>query len=356
MTAGGIETPSLDARLLIGHVLNLSRTDLLLQSKRPISSEELAAINAVIARRLQHEPVARIIGEQEFWGMPFRLNHATLIPRPDSETLIEAVVRLRRESPPQQILDLGTGSGCLLLALLSEFPEAFGVGVDRSFDAARQAQENANYIDTFLIDKNPKIHRHSGNILSSTQSDETKCNPESSQPIRKSISGNTAPAAPLTGFWINFLSLCEKKIFQNDISLFETHKRTQFLPLASRAAFVVSDWLESLTGKFDLIVSNPPYITSEDVQQLMPDVRDYDPTLALDGGADGLAAYRVLIPALPDYLSHDGMIALEVGKGQIGEVIELCKLSGFRQIITHKDLNGIERVVTAGSPSLSPSL
>ena len=219
----------------------------------------------MITRRIRREPVARIIGAREFWGLNFGLNEATLEPRPDSETLVEAVLAFRKANA--RILDLGTGTGCLLLALLHEMPAATGMGIDMNPRAVEQAIFNA--------------------------------------------------AA---------------------------------LGLGERAMFRTGNWLTDIKENFDIILSNPPYIPASDISTLMPEVRDYDPMLALDGGVDGLAPYRFLIPQLANFLNPQGIAAFEVGAGQAPQVADLFRQSGFANIAIHKDLGGIDRCVTATRP------
>ncbi|MDR3450337.1 MAG: peptide chain release factor N(5)-glutamine methyltransferase [Alphaproteobacteria bacterium] len=262
----GIDNAALDARLLAGHALGLDRAALLSQSERDLSEQEMRSMDALIMRRSAREPVGRILGHREFWGMDFALNEATLEPRPDSETLVEAAVKLAvsRKNDALQILDLGTGTGCLLLALLHEFPNAAGLGIDLAPRAVEQATTNAATL----------------------------------------------------GF-------------------------------ASRATFQTGDWFTGLERKFDIIACNPPYIPAFDIAQLMPEVRDHDPFLALDGGTDGVTPYHLLIPVLPVFMNRGGIAAFEVGQGQAEEVVDLFLARGFSDIAAHKDLGGIERVVTA---------
>ena len=278
----GVDNPQLDARLLFCHALGIDRTDLLSQSERILSAHEASSINALIARREKRESVARIIGKREFWGLDFALNEATLEPRPDSETVIEAIISScpqrrashllscsnQSELAPQdtkenfKILDLGTGTGCLLLALLHEFPQATGIGIDINPRATEQAQTNA-----------------------------------------------------------------------------------QSLGLGSRAEFRAGSWLKNITEKFDIIVSNPPYIPANEIPHLMREVREYDPVLALDGGEDGLAPYRYLIPQLKDFMKPNGIAAFEVGQGQAQQVADLFRQNCFNNTSVHKDLGGIDRCV-----------
>ncbi len=258
----GVDNPQLDTRLLAGHALGIDRAELLSQSQRELSDAEQTSITALITRRAAREPVARIIGTRGFWGLEFGLNEATLEPRPDSETLVEAILKLKTDA--HRILDLGTGSGCLLLSLLHEFPSATGLGIDINPRAVEQAAQNA-----------------------------------------------------------------------------------VALKLNNRAAFQTSNWLENITGKFDIIISNPPYIPHFYIEHLMPEVRDHDPMLALDGGTDGLAPYRHLIPQLPHFLTPNGILCFEIGITQALQVATLLQQSNFQNITTHKDLGGIDRCITA---------
>lgn len=262
LKAAEIDNPSLDARLLAGHALRLDRAQLLSQSQRILSADENTAVEVLIARRMKGEPVARIIGSREFWGLKFGLNEATLEPRPDSEALIEAVLNTGKRGG--RILDLGTGTGCLLLSLLHEWPLATGTGIDIALRAVEQAAKNA--------------------------------------------------AA---------------------------------LGLGGRAEFCVNNWLTGLTGKFDVIVSNPPYIRAADINGLQREVRDFDPMMALDGGEDGLGPYRLLIPQLKQFLNPNGIAAFEVGAGQAQDVMNLFKANEFSNFAAHQDLGGVARCVIA---------
>lgn len=264
-TARIAEAPT-DARILIAAALGLDRIALLTAGERALSADETARIHAAIARRAQHEPVARILGRREFWGLDFGLNTATLVPRPDSETLIEAALAvLSDKQAALRILDLGTGSGCLLLALLHEFPNATGLGVDCAPDAVKQATANA-----------------------------------------------------------------------------------ATLGMAARAMFKVADWnteefMRAVAPPYDLIISNPPYIPSKVIPTLDAEVRDFDPAAALDGGADGLDAYRRLRALYPK-LSHARTIALfEIGYDQGASVPAL--FSNQYQTRLQHDLAGQPRCV-----------
>ena len=260
----GVDQPRIDARLLIGHALNLDRAQMLSQATRILTQEEIARVTPLLDRRAQREPVARILGTRAFWSLSFGLNEATLEPRPDSEILIETALRLKPDA--RRILDLGTGSGCLLLSCLHDMREATGLGIDLNPRAVEQAAQNA--------------------------------------------------AA---------------------------------LGLASRARFRQGNWGEGLQEKFDLILSNPPYIPAGDIPHLMPEVRAYDPLLALDGGADGLAPYRALIPILKSFLNPKGVILFETGIEQARIVASLLEENDFQSVGTHKDLGGIDRCVSGYS-------
>jgi release factor glutamine methyltransferase len=263
LQTAGIDNPQLDSRLLAAHGLKLDRAQLLSQSDRVLTEREIGLLTVFIEYRARHESVARIKGEREFWSLPFGLNEATLEPRPDSETLIEAALK-KTPKPEARILDIGTGTGCLLLSLLHELPKATGLGVDISERAIQQAQENA-----------------------------------------------------------------------------------QRLNMQNRATFKSNNWAEGITETFDIIISNPPYIAHDVILTLAPEVRDFDPTLALNGGKDGLNAYRHLIPELPKLLKPKGFAVFEIGYDQATSVTTLFKNAGFTTITTRKDLGGNDRCLLA---------
>jgi release factor glutamine methyltransferase len=262
-----IESAELDARILVGAVLGLDLTGLIAAATRILTTEEAERLEGFAQRRMAGEPVARIIALKEFWGLPLRLSPDTLVPRPDTETVVEAALELLRAGSmcdrPLRIADLGTGSGAILLALLSELPNAFGIGTDISVAALRTARENARQ-----------------------------------------------------------------------------------LGVASRAAFVACDYASALSGTFDLMVSNPPYIRSADIASLDAEVRDHDPHRALDGGADGLDAYRLIAPEAARRLAPGGALVVEVGHDQSGEVGALMAAGGLTPDRAPKsDLAGIRRAV-----------
>ncbi|WP_407157060.1 peptide chain release factor N(5)-glutamine methyltransferase [Bradyrhizobium sp. STM 3557] len=266
--AAGLDSPEIDARMLMGAALQLDLTGLVTQGARSLSAEDSARLDALAQRRLAGEPVARILGAKEFWGLAFKLSTETLVPRPDTETVVEAALDHVRGTgsvnDPLRIADLGTGSGAILLALLSELPQSFGIGTDISVGALRTARDNA-----------------------------------------------------------------------------------VALGLGDRAAFVACSYASALSGPFDLVVSNPPYIPGGDIAGLAIEVRAHDPARALDGGADGLDAYRALIPQAAALLRPGGAVAVEVGQGQAGDVEGLMTDAGFTADLTmiRADLAGIPRVV-----------
>jgi len=259
----GIETPELDARILIGRALALDHTGLVAAEKQELSASFASQIEAFAARRLAHEPVARIVGEKEFWGLSFRVTPAVLVPRPETETLVELALSLADHARPLRIIDLGVGSGAILLALLCELPHARGTGIDIAADALAVAHANA-----------------------------------------------------------------------------------ERLGLADRAEFTLRDFA-AVEGAFDLVVSNPPYIPSADIAALAPEVRDHDPRHALDGGSDGLAAYRMIVAIAPRLLRPAGHLVVEVGAGQETAVKQLFAQNGLAIAGTRHDLSGIPRALAA---------
>ncbi|THD68303.1 MAG: peptide chain release factor N(5)-glutamine methyltransferase [Bradyrhizobium sp.] len=262
-----IDSAEIEARILLGAALGLDLTGTIAASNRLLTSDETAGLAERVRRRLNGEPLARILGAREFWGLPLQLSAETLVPRPDTETVVELALEMLRGRPAPngylRIADIGTGSGAILLALLSELPDAHGMGTDISEAALQTAHGNAVQ-----------------------------------------------------------------------------------LGLANRATFVACDYAMALSGRFELIVSNPPYIRSADIAGLAPEVRDHDLHRALDGGADGFAAYRALIPQAAKLLAPGGILAVEVGYGQSADVERLMMAEGLTIEGPPKpDLAGIPRAV-----------
>ncbi|HEY5207925.1 MAG TPA: peptide chain release factor N(5)-glutamine methyltransferase [Stellaceae bacterium] len=261
LAAAGIEEPRREARLLLGLALKRGVESLLLSADRPLAGNDAARFAALIARRVRHEPYARIAGKREFWSHEFLLSPDTLDPRPDSETLIEAALTLIPDrAAPLEILDFGTGSGALLLALLAELPNASGLGIDIAPGAVATARRNA--------------------------------------------------AA---------------------------------LGLAARARFVGGNWGQGVTEPADVILANPPYIPSAELSSLAPEIVDFDPRLALDGGADGLRAYREMAPDLARLLKKSGIALCEIGAAQSAAIIEIMSRAGLELVAKRCDLVGWER-------------
>jgi release factor glutamine methyltransferase len=268
---GGIETPELDARLLLCHAASLSHEAFIARAREDLRPDAAALLEGAIARRLKREPVARIRGTREFYGRSFLLGPESLDPRPDTETLIDAALDIigkkgwREE--PLKLLDLGTGSGSILVTLLAELPRATGIGTDLSPRALAVAAANAS-----------------------------------------------------------------------------AHG------VASRAVFIAADWLDAIAGKFDLILSNPPYLAASEIAGLAADVAAYDPRLALDGGPDGLDSYRRIAARAREVLAGDGRLLVEIGPAQAEAVAAIFAGAGLRPDEAGSprlDLAGRSRVVVA---------
>ncbi|HEV7267714.1 MAG TPA: peptide chain release factor N(5)-glutamine methyltransferase [Falsiroseomonas sp.] len=263
LRAAAIGHPRMEARMLLGHAMGATAEALLRDPRAPVPPEAVRRFRAALAARLAATPVAHILGRQGFWTLDLAVSPDTLIPRADSETLVEAALEaFPDEEAPLRVLDLGTGTGCLLLAVLAERPRAFGIGVDLVPAAAALATENA---------------RRNG--------------------------------------------------------------------LADRAAFLAGDWAAALAGRFDLVLSNPPDIESAAITGLMPEVARHEPRSALDGGADGLGAYRLIAAALPGLLAPGGAAVIELGAGQRAAVERLATGAGLLPAGCRADLGGIERAL-----------
>jgi release factor glutamine methyltransferase len=261
----GLDEPRRHARRLLATALGLSAAQVFAYPERRLSEVQQAQVDEMLRRAVAGEPLSRIAGRREFWGLEFGLSADTLDPRPETETVVEAVLaRLPDRGGSYRFLDLGTGTGCLILALLSEYPQATGVGIDVAAGAARAARRNA-----------------------------------------------------------------------------------QLLRLDQRAGFAAGDWGRPLAGPFDAVIANPPYIASAAIEDLPPAVREYDPRRALDGGADGLAAYRAIAADLSRLLSPEGLFAAEIGAGQAASVAAILTGTGLFVDGIVRDLAGIERCIVA---------
>jgi release factor glutamine methyltransferase len=243
LRAGGIESAELDARVLLGYALGWEPARVLAEPKDAVDPASRARLEDVVARRLSGEPVARIVGKKEFWSRAFAVSPDVLVPRPETETLVEAALdALPDRTSSWSVLDLGVGSGALLAAILLELPCARGVGVDRSQGALEVARTNLDALD-----------------------------------------------------------------------------------LGGRAQLICSDWASAVIGPFDLVVANPPYVATGAIATLSREVREHDPVSALDGGLDGLTAYRTIVSGLRRILAPTGIAVLELGDGQEEQVAALAR-------------------------------
>lgn len=262
LTAAGIAGAARDARILASEATGLGREEMLRDPNARLPQEAVRRLDALVGRRRRGEPVSRIVGRREFWGLEFMVTPEVLDPRPDSETLVEAVLDRSGALPrAPRILDVGTGSGCLLLALLHELPAATGIGSDVSPTACATAAANAGR-----------------------------------------------------------------------------------LGLAGRAAFVAGNWTEPLAGRFDVVVSNPPYVPSSQISELAPEVRAHDPAVSLDGGPDGLEGFRRLAGSIGRALGPKSLVAIEIGASQLQPVDGIFSGAGLAATGLRRDLSGRPRV------------
>ena len=254
-----VPDPQTDARRILAHCMGIERARLTLELSQPVPESLLPVINAAIARRCERQPVSHILGYREFWGRRFEVSPDVLDPRPDTELIIELALQ---GTPPDRILDLGTGSGILAVTLAMEFPNAKVTAVDISDAALNVARRNAR-------------------------------------------------------------------------------------DLGAEVEFLKGNWFDGVTQRFDLIVSNPPYITEDEMTGLAPEVRLWEPEIALTPGGDGLAAYRAIIAELQEHLSENGRCLLEIGYKQAEAVIDLCHATGLSEVAVHRDMAGKNRVIEA---------
>lgn len=266
LSGAGFEEPRRQARRVVAASLAVSQADLFGHPDQPVEAGPISCFRAILRRVLDHEPLSRILGRRQFWGLEFGLSADTLDPRPETETLVEAVLKRKPDRhAPLHILDLGTGTGCLLLSLLAEYPRATGIGVDISESAVRMAIANGANLD-----------------------------------------------------------------------------------FADRAHFLVGNWASAVSGRFDAIVANPPYVRSAELALLPIEVARHDPRRALDGGRDGLAAYREIAAAVPNLLAAGGIFACELGVNQSVAVAAIIEAHGLAFAAIEKDLAGIDRCLIAG--------
>jgi release factor glutamine methyltransferase len=268
LKAAGVDGPVIDARLLVEAAAEASRADIIADPQRVLTDEQATRLEDYVSRRAAREPVSHILGRRGFWKIMLRVTPDVLTPRPDTETLVELVLRELPENQTYSVLDLGVGSGAILLSILAERPAGKGLGVDVSSEALAVARDNA-----------------------------------------------------------------------------------ASLGLARQVALLRGDWTAGLGDEsFDIVVSNPPYIRSAEIDGLQPEVRDHEPRLALDGGADGLDAYRLLAPEMLRVLKPGGRLLVEIGHDQSAEVEALFRDAGAVSIATAKDLANRDRVVHGLKP------
>ena len=269
----GVESPRLDARLLLRHVAGLRDEEILAIRDDVLPAALIRLFDTLVVRRVAHEPIAYIVGEKEFWSLPFEVSPATLIPRPDSETVVAAALR-HVPAPPARlrILDLGVGSGCLLISILHEIASATGLGVDNNMDAVVIARRNAARAD-----------------------------------------------------------------------------------VGARAQFIVGDWAQAIFGRFDIIVTNPPYIGEDERATMADDVVGYEPANALFAGAQGDDAYTALAPQLAPQLASGGVVIAEFGRDQANRVGKIFRTGGLVEMERCTDLAGIERCAIYGHTGSTPA-
>lgn len=266
--ARGIENPRLDAELLVAHALKIDRMRVILDSARPLEGAELALLRDLVKRRRSYEPIAYLRGEREFYGLKFRVDKRVLVPRPDTETLVDAALaRSTHVSMSMRQLDLCTGSGAVAIAMARQRPTAQVYASDISADALAVARENALRLGAYNV------------------------------------------------------------------------------------AFVETDLFAAFAGeRFDVITANPPYIPTAELATLMPDVREHEPRLALDGGVDGLSLVRRIVEDAPSHLEESGLLAMEIGAGEAPATVALFEARGFTDVRVHRDIARIERVVSGVHP------
>jgi release factor glutamine methyltransferase len=264
LKAAGVDSPAIDARLLLEAAAGVTRTDVITDPHRELPAEAAGTLEEYVERRSRREPVSRILGRKGFWKLLLTVSPHVLTPRPDTETIVEMALNAFPERMPFVMADLGVGSGAILLAILAERPAATGIGTDVSEEALAVARDNAANLD-----------------------------------------------------------------------------------LNGRATFLRTDWAAGLPeAAFDLVVSNPPYIRSDEIETLAPEVKDHEPRLALDGGPDGLKCYRLLAPQVLGLLKPDGLFFVEIGWDQAEPVQEIFREAGAWDVAVVKDLSDRNRVVT----------
>lgn len=292
LAAVGIEEADLDARLLLEFVCGTDRNTLLVHGDRAVSSEEESAYRGLVEKRADRIPLQHLTGTQDFMGLEFMVNEHVLIPRQDTEILVEEALHALHDG--MRVLDMCTGSGCILISLLHYSNDCVGVGADISMEALRVAEKNAERL----------LGGQAG-------------------PADALLDGELRGSGAEDGF----------------------AEQEAWAPSERRVVFVQGDLFENVEGQFDMIVSNPPYIPTDVIETLMPEVKEHEPRRALDGSADGLLFYKEIIAGSAKHLKRGGMLFFEIGFDQGEAVSGLLEQAGYLEVRVIKDYAGLDRVV-----------
>ena len=263
LAEGGIETNSLDARIILREIFNFDEKELILNSDLILSESKISKVQKIITRRLNYEPVSKIFGKRDFYNSTFSISDDVLDPRPETEHIVEIANNFILEKGYESFIDLGTGSGCIILSILKENKNLTAVGVDISIDAINIAKKNSKDMN-----------------------------------------------------------------------------------LEKRSSFLVSNWLSSIYSSYDLIISNPPYIPSDEIITLSKTVKNFDPLISLDGGQDGLKCYKEIAQDINRVINKNGRVILEIGYNQAHDVIKIFESKEFKLLKIYNDINGLNRILT----------
>lgn len=263
LAEGGIETNSLDARIILKEIFNFDEKELILNSDLILSESKISKVQKIITRRLNLEPVSKIFGKRDFYNSTFSISDDVLDPRPETENIVEIANNFILEKGYESFIDLGTGSGCIILSILKENKNLTAVGVDISIDAINIAKKNSKDMN-----------------------------------------------------------------------------------LEKRSSFLVSNWLSSIYNSYDLIISNPPYIPSDEIITLSKTVKNFDPLISLDGGQDGLKCYKEIAQDINRVINKNGRVILEIGYNQAHDVIKIFESKEFKLLKIYNDINGLNRILT----------
>ena len=263
LAEGGIETNSLDARIILREIFNFDEKELILNSDLILSESKISKVQKIITRRLNFEPVSKIFGKRDFYNSTFSISDDVLDPRPETENIVEIANNFILEKGYESFIDLGTGSGCIILSILKENKNLTAVGVDISIDAINIAKKNSKDMN-----------------------------------------------------------------------------------LEKRSSFLASNWLSSIHNSYDLIISNPPYIPSDEIITLSKTVKNFDPLISLDGGQDGLKCYKEIAQDINRVINKNGRVILEIGYNQAHDVIKIFESKEFKLLKIYNDINGLNRILT----------